>query len=68
MPSPRPFSRSTLIYNRLEISICPNCGLFIAASRQTRLLKIAEDAHQALHRRPVAAVAMPRRRPLHATA
>ena len=51
MASPRPFSRSTLIFNRLEISICPECGLMVAGSRNARLLAIAEAAHRDLHTR-----------------
>ena len=64
MPSRR-FAHSVLIFNRLEVSICPDCGLLVAGSRDQRLLKIAETAHGAQHRKPPAKVAP---RPRAATA
>jgi hypothetical protein len=50
--SSRPFARSVLRFNHLEVSICPVCGLMVAGSRDRRLLRIAESAHGAQHRKP----------------
>lgn len=50
--SSQQFARSVLIFNRLQVSICPECGLLVAGSRDRRLLKIAEAAHGAQHRKP----------------
>lgn len=68
MPSPRPFSRATLTYNRMEVSICPDCGLMIAASSSQQVLKAAEKAHRKLHRKPVRSVLFSRRRTVHGVA
>ena len=59
--SSRRFAHSVLIFNRLEVSICPDCGLLVAGSRDQRLLKIAEHAHGQQHRKSSAKVA-PRQR------
>jgi hypothetical protein len=63
--SSRRFAHSVLIFNRLEVSICPDCGLLVAGSRDQRLLKIAEHAHGRQHRKSPAKVAP---RPRAATA
>ena len=54
--SSRRFAHSVLRFNQLELSICPDCGLLVAGSRDRKLLKIAEAAHGAQHRKPPAKV------------